>query len=84
MSDTVVVLTALETEYTAVLDLIEEPAVHRHAAGTRFEVGRVRGSAGKIAVAVVGAGNGPAAVLAERAITEFRPRAVLFTGIAGA
>lgn len=84
MSDIVVVLTALETEYIAVCDLIEEPAVHRHAAGTRFEVGRIRGGVGKIALAVVGAGNGPAAVLAERAITEFQPRAVLFTGIAGA
>lgn len=84
MSDTVVVLTALETEYTAVWDLIEEPAVHRHDAGTRFEVGKIRGGVGRIALAVVGAGNGPAAVLAERAITEFQPRAVLFTGIAGA
>lgn len=83
-TDTVVVLTALETEYTAVWNLLEEPAVHRHAAGTRFEVGRIRGGAGRIALAVVGAGNGPAAVLAERAISEFRPRAVLFTGIAGA
>lgn len=84
MSDIVVVLTALETEHTAVCDLIEEPAVHRHAAGTRFDVGKIRGGAGRIALAVVGAGNGPAAVLAERAITEFGPRAVLFTGIAGA
>lgn len=83
-TDIVVVLTALETEHAAVWDLIEEPAVHRHAAGTRFDVGRIRGGAGRIALAVVGAGNGPAAVLAERAISEFRPRAVLFTGIAGA
>ncbi|MEV6236965.1 5'-methylthioadenosine/S-adenosylhomocysteine nucleosidase [Lentzea sp. NPDC051838] len=83
-TDTVVVLTALESEYAAVRDLLEDPAVHRHAAGTRFEVGRVRAGTGRVVLAVVGAGNGSAAVLAERAITEFRPRAVLFTGIAGA
>lgn len=83
-TDTVVVLTALDIEHAAVLDLIEAPAVHRHAAGTRFEIGRIRGVAGRVAVAVAGAGNGSAAVLAERAITEFRPLAVLFTGIAGA
>ncbi|HUQ58487.1 5'-methylthioadenosine/S-adenosylhomocysteine nucleosidase [Lentzea sp.] len=82
MTDTVVVLTALESEHAAVRDLIEEPAGHRHAAGTRFTIGRIRG--GRVALAAVGAGNGSAAVLAERAITEFRPRAVLFTGIAGA
>ncbi|WP_176946723.1 5'-methylthioadenosine/S-adenosylhomocysteine nucleosidase [Lentzea fradiae] len=83
-TDTVVVLTALESEYAAVRDLVEAPAVHRHAAGTRFEVGRVPGGGGRVVLAVAGAGNAPAAVLAERAIAEFRPRAVLFTGIAGA
>lgn len=83
-TDTVVVLTALETEYDAVWDLIEAPAVHRHVAGTRFAVGRIRGGTGRVVLAVAGAGNGPAAVLAERAITEFRPRALFFTGIAGA
>ncbi|HEX7309303.1 5'-methylthioadenosine/S-adenosylhomocysteine nucleosidase [Lentzea sp.] len=82
-TDTVVVLTALESEYAAVRDLLEAPEVHRHAAGTWFEVGRVR-SGGRIALAVAGAGTAPAAVLAERAITEFRPLAVLFSGIAGA
>ncbi|MEU7478114.1 5'-methylthioadenosine/S-adenosylhomocysteine nucleosidase [Lentzea sp. NPDC042327] len=83
-SDIVVVLTALESEYTAVRDLVEEPAVLRHAAGTRFEVGRIRGGTGRVALASAGAGNQPAAVLAERAIAEFRPRAVFFAGIAGA
>ncbi|NUT50336.1 MAG: 5'-methylthioadenosine/S-adenosylhomocysteine nucleosidase, partial [Saccharothrix sp.] len=78
------VLTALETEYAAIRDLLEDPAVHRHAAGTRFEVGRIRSGTGRIALAVAGAGNAPAAVLAERAISEFRPRAVLFSGFAGA
>jgi nucleoside phosphorylase len=58
--------------------------VHRHATGTQFAVGRVRGRAGRVALAVAGPGNQPAAVLAERAIAEFRPRALFFSGIAGA
>jgi 5'-methylthioadenosine/S-adenosylhomocysteine nucleosidase len=78
------VLTALETEYAAVRDLIESPEVHRHAAGTRFAVGPIRGRAGLVALALAGAGNQSAAVLTERAIAQFRPRAVFFAGIAGA
>ncbi|WP_197288104.1 5'-methylthioadenosine/S-adenosylhomocysteine nucleosidase [Nocardia sp. NRRL S-836] len=83
-TDIVVVVTALESEYAAVRDLLEEPAVRRHAAGTRFEVGTIRGGTGRVALALAGAGNQPAAVVAERAIAEFRPRAVFFAGIAGA
>lgn len=83
-TDTVVVLTALEIEYTAVRDLIESPEAHRHAAGTLFAVGPIQGRAGRVALALVGAGNQSAAVLTERAIAEFRPRAVFFAGIAGA
>jgi nucleoside phosphorylase len=80
----VVVLTALETEYTAVRDLIEAPAVRHHASGTQFAVGRVPGCDGQVALVLAGPGNQPAAVLAERAIAEFRPRALFFSGIAGA
>ncbi|MEU3643997.1 5'-methylthioadenosine/S-adenosylhomocysteine nucleosidase [Lentzea sp. NPDC034063] len=83
-TDTVVVLTALETEYIAVRDLIESPTTYRHATGTHFAVGAIRGRAGRVALALVGAGNQSAAVLTERAIAEFRPRAVFFAGIAGA
>lgn len=83
-TDTVVVLTALEIEYTAVLDLIEAPETHRHDAGTLFAVGPIQGRAGRVALALAGAGNQSAAVLTERAIAEFRPRAVFFAGIAGA
>lgn len=38
----------------------------------------------QVAVAVVGPGNGGAAVLAERVFTMFEPRALLFVGVAGA
>ncbi|MCR3748947.1 Nucleoside phosphorylase [Lentzea californiensis] len=83
-TDTVVVLTALETEYIAVRDLLESPTTHRHAAGTHFAVGTIRGRAGRVVLGLVGAGNQSAAVLTERAIAEFQPRAVFFAGIAGA
>lgn len=79
---TVVVLTALECEYLAVRALLVEPRLHRHAAGTHFEIGNV--SNGEIVLTLVGAGNQGAAALTERAITEFGPSAVLFVGVAGA
>jgi adenosylhomocysteine nucleosidase len=82
-NDLVVVLTALNVEYQAVRDRLDAPRVHWHAAGTRFETGRFGPHGCRIALGLVGKGNHPAAVLAERAITEFRPTAVLFVGVAG-
>jgi nucleoside phosphorylase len=81
---TVVVLTALELEYRAVRDRLTHVRVQRHRAGTWFEVGQLPGGAGEIAVAITGKGNPGAAVLAERAIAMFRPRALLFLGVGGA
>jgi 8-oxo-dGTP diphosphatase len=83
-SDVVVVLTALNLEYEAVRARLTGLRVHRHAAGTRFEVGRVGSGGCRVAIGLVGKGNHPAAVLAERAIAEFSPVAVLFAGVAGA
>ncbi|MFF5230730.1 purine phosphorylase [Dactylosporangium sp. NPDC000521] len=83
-SDLVVVLTALNLEYEAVRARLRNPRVHRHQAGTRFEVGRIGQDGCRIALGLVGKGNHPAAVLAERAMAEFSPAAVLFTGVAGA
>jgi adenosylhomocysteine nucleosidase len=80
----VVMLTALNLEYEAVRDTLTDLRVHRHAAGTRFEVGRLRDGAGRVALALAGKGNHPAAVLTERAIAEFSPAALLFVGVAGA
>lgn len=84
-------LTALDSEYQAVRGLIADLTTYHHPAGTRFEVGRLatgpRSPAtrpGRVALALVGKGNHPAAVLAERAIAEFDPVAVLFVGVAGA
>ncbi|WP_089004500.1 5'-methylthioadenosine/S-adenosylhomocysteine nucleosidase family protein [Micromonospora viridifaciens] len=79
----VVILTALNLEYEAVRDRLTGLAVRRHAAGTRFEVGRIGQSGPRVALGLVGKGNHPSAVLAERAIAEFRPTALLFVGVAG-
>ncbi|GAA2629151.1 hypothetical protein GCM10010399_71080 [Dactylosporangium fulvum] len=80
----VVILTALNLEYEAVRERMTDPRLHRHPAGTRFETGRLGPSGCRVALGLVGKGNHPAAVLAERAIAEFSPAAVLFVGVAGA
>jgi 8-oxo-dGTP diphosphatase len=82
-SGLVVILTALNLEYEAVRDRLTDLRVRRHPAGTRFEVGRIGQSDCRVALGLVGKGNHPAAVLAERAMAEFKPAAVLFVGVAG-
>lgn len=82
--DVVVVLTALEHEYQAVRNKLVNPQLQTHDHGTLYEIGTARGTNCQIAVTLTEKGNQPAAVLAERAITEFDPAAVLFVGVAGA
>ncbi|WP_007024255.1 5'-methylthioadenosine/S-adenosylhomocysteine nucleosidase family protein [Saccharomonospora iraqiensis] len=82
-SSSVVILTALDVEYEAVRQRLSEPDLYRHTTGTRFEVGTLPGGACRVALALVGKGNHASAVLAERAINEFEPAAVLFVGVAG-
>ncbi|WP_253880691.1 5'-methylthioadenosine/S-adenosylhomocysteine nucleosidase [Actinomadura rupiterrae] len=77
-------LTALDVEYGAFRERLRDPRLHRHRQGTRFEVGRLEGGRCRIALGLVGKGNQSAAVLAERAIAEFAPAALLFVGVAGA
>lgn len=79
----IVILTALDLEYEAVRQRLIHPTPHIHQHGTRFEVGRLPGGC-EVALALVGKGNSAAAVLAERAIAEFAPSALLFVGVAGA
>jgi adenosylhomocysteine nucleosidase len=81
---TFVVLTALGLEYESVRRKLTDIQVRTHRAGTRFEVGRLAGQNCRVALALVGKGNHPAAVLAERAISAFEPAALLFVGVAGA
>lgn len=82
--DLVVILTALNLEYQAVRRRLAGPQVHRHERGTRFEVGTVRGTSCRVALGLTNKGNHSAAVIAERAIQEFSPVALLFVGVAGA
>lgn len=81
---TVVVLTALDLEYDAVRRFLTDVKKVPHPAGTRFEIGTVRGHNTQIALAVAGKGNHSAAVITERAITQFNPHTVLCVGVAGA
>ncbi|KUL29186.1 5'-methylthioadenosine/S-adenosylhomocysteine nucleosidase family protein [Actinoplanes awajinensis] len=83
-TDVVVILTALNVEYEAVRKKINDPQVHWHPAGTRFETGRLGPRGCRVVLGLVGQGNNSSAVLAERAITEFSPAALLFVGVAGA
>ncbi|GIH70619.1 5'-methylthioadenosine/S-adenosylhomocysteine nucleosidase family protein [Sphaerimonospora thailandensis] len=80
----IVFLTALDLEYQAVREHLTDVRPHRHRAGTRFEVGRLANGGCPAVLGLVGKGNHPAAVLAERAIAEFDPFALLFVGVAGA
>jgi adenosylhomocysteine nucleosidase len=79
-----VILTAFNLEYQAVRRKLLDPQVRVHEKGTRFEVGTLRGTKCRVALGLTGKGNHAAAVLAERAIDEFSPVAVLFVGVAGA
>jgi DNA-binding NarL/FixJ family response regulator/nucleoside phosphorylase len=84
-SPTVVILTALDREFDAVRAHLVEPEPYTPPAGTVFDVGRTSSGADmRVALAVVGSGTAGAAVVAEQAIAEFAPVAVLFVGVAGA
>ncbi|QFQ98141.1 5'-methylthioadenosine/S-adenosylhomocysteine nucleosidase [Streptomyces phaeolivaceus] len=83
-NDLVVILTALNLEYEAVRRKLAGPQLHRHERGTRFEVGTVQGTSCRVALGLANKGNHSAAVIAERAIQQFSPVAVLFVGVAGA
>ncbi|WP_229069140.1 5'-methylthioadenosine/S-adenosylhomocysteine nucleosidase [Actinoplanes sp. DH11] len=82
----IVVLVALEVERQEVRRRLLDVRVERHEAGTHFDMGVVRGRDGRsarIALALAGRGSSAAGVIAERAISRYQPRAVLFVGVAG-
>lgn len=79
----VVVLTALNLEYEAVQGHLDDIRRLRPLAGTRFEAGAMRGAAGEVVLALTGVGNRASAIIAERAIHEFSPVAIMFVGVAG-
>jgi adenosylhomocysteine nucleosidase len=81
---TIVILTAMNLEYKAVQARLSGITVETHPKGTRFEVGRLQDSGVRVALALAGKGNQPAAVITERAVSHFDPAAVIFVGVAGA
>lgn len=77
----VVVLTALDLEYAAVRAHLTGLGADTDGNGTRYETGESRGC--RLALALTGPGNLAAATLATRAVTRFRPTALVFVGVAG-
>lgn len=85
-SERIVVFTALDVEFRAVLNNLSQLRTERHPQGTIYEVGKFceyGHAAWEIAAVQTGPGNTAAAVEAERAISHFRPSYVIFVGVAG-
>ena len=79
----IVMLAALDVEYRALRGHLHCLRRRAHPAGTLFEVGLLPDVDGTVVLAATGEGNLAAAVVAERAIATFRPRALLCVGVAG-
>ncbi len=80
----VVVLTALDLEYAAVRPYLSAVSRWTHPFGTIFEIGLLADTDFPVALALAGEGDATVATITERAITAFRPAAVLLVGVAGA
>ena len=78
----IVILTALELEYAAVRAHLTRLRTDTDVNGTRYEIGQIRGGC-RVALALTGPGNLAAATLTTRAVARFKPRALLFVGVAG-
>jgi len=78
-----IVFTALLSETRAVLAHLEETADRELPTGTLVEVGTLRGSARRVGMVEIGAGNLAAAAIVGDTLTNLRPRALLFVGVAG-
>lgn len=79
-----VILTALPIEYAAVRAHLSDLREQTHEQGTVYEEGTFQGEQSwDVALVEIGAGNVKTAAEAERAMQHFRPRVLLFVGIAG-
>lgn len=79
-----VILTALPVEYAAVRVHLSDLHEQTHEQGTVYEEGTFRGEqVWDVVLVEIGAGNAKTAAEAERAMQHFRPRVLLFVGIAG-
>jgi nucleoside phosphorylase len=82
---TFVVLTALQLETRAVLAQLDDLGELELPSGTILDVGHLRGAATGVRIGVIecGPGNSAAALLCAEAIHAFKPRALVFVGVAG-
>jgi len=79
-----VILTALPVEYSAVRAHLSDLREQTHEQGTVYEEGTFQGEQlWDVTLVEIGAGNVKTAAEAERAMQHFRPRVLLFVGIAG-
>ncbi len=81
----VVILTAIPTEYRAVRNHLKDLEEEEHPDGTIYEIGKFSSGSGslRVAIAEIEAGNVDAAVETKRAIDYFKPEVLLFVGVAG-
>ncbi|MFF5013311.1 substrate-binding domain-containing protein [Streptomyces sp. NPDC001165] len=77
-----VILTALQVEYDAVSARLEG-LTRSSEKGTVFERGRLPGTPWTVVLAQTGPGNDNAALVTQHAYDLYRPRVLLFVGIAG-
>lgn len=80
---TAVILTALPVEYDAVAAHLTDPEEEVHRDGTRVDVGRLDGTAWRVAVAELGEGALNTAAIATQLVDWLRPEVLLFVGVAG-
>jgi nucleoside phosphorylase len=82
---TVVICTAIETEYLAVLRHLGKPVSVRRHRGLVFETGNFPGADGnwQIALTQTGQGNVTASIALDRAVMVFEPQIAMFVGVAG-
>ncbi len=83
---TALILTALPSEYDAVVANLNDRVKERTPSGTRYEVGTLEGGtlSWRVAVADIGPGNTDAAIETATSIDHFGANVVLFVGVAGA
>jgi len=79
----VLIVTPLPLEFRAMRAHLEGASPDYHPMGTYFMVGRISQVPGRVVLVSPGDGNLDTAVLVERGIERYRPRALLVVGIAG-
>src|SRR5271154_9424 len=82
----VLILTAISHEYSAVRRHLQDVREERNSRGTPHEIGHFVAAGGEYSVRIVQTlepGNEGAALTASEAINEYSPSIVMFVGVAG-